>query len=356
MGISSILGALSLLGFLLFLGGIAAVVLSASQNRPVRNGVVLAVVGIVVGVLFSVISQGILIIQPTEVAVIFNTLNGDLEDPPRTAGTHIVVPVLQTVTLYPISQQEYTMSGNTSEGARSGNDAVAARTVDGQEVSLDITVLYSIDPTQANTVHRRWPVGYQDNFIRPTVRGFVRDVISAYRAVDIYGEQRTAVETSIQDLLAIRMASEGFILSDVLVRDITFSEQFSQSIENAQIAQQEAEQARLRVQQREQEAAQARAVAQGEADANVTRAEGEAQAIVLRAQAEAEALRLVSEVLAANPNLIQYQYVQNLSDNVELILVPSNSPFLFDFNSLTSGTGSLSQSAPPPEGTSEPGN
>ncbi len=356
MGISSILGALSLLGFLLFLGGIATVVLSASQNRPVRNGVVLAVVGIVVGVLFSVISQGILIIQPTEVAVIFNTLNGDLEDPPRTSGTHIVVPVLQTITIYPISQQEYTMSGSTNEGARTGNDAVRARTVDGQEVSLDITVLYSIDPTKANIVHTRWPVGYQDNFVRPTVRGFVRDTISQYRAVDIYGEQRSAVETNIQDLLAARMATEGFILSDVLVRDITFSEQFSASIENAQIAQQEAEQARLRVQQREQEAAQARAVAQGEADAVVTRAEGEAQAIVLRAQAEAEALQLVSEVLAANPNLIQYQYVQNLSDNVEIMLVPSSSPFLFDFNSLTAGAGNLSQSAPPPEGTAEPGN
>jgi regulator of protease activity HflC (stomatin/prohibitin superfamily) len=349
MGISSILGALSLLGFLLFLGGIATVVLSASQNRPVRSGVLLAVVGIIVGILFSVVSQGILIVQPTEVAVIFNTLNGDLEDPPRTAGTHIVVPVLQTVTIYPISQQEYTMSGTSNEGARAGNDAVAARTVDGQEVSLDITVLYAIDPVKANIVHRRWPTGYQDNFIRPTVRGFVRDVISAYRAVDIYGEQRTTVEQGIQDLLTARMAEEGFTLSDVLVRDITFSEQFSQSIENAQIAQQEAERARLVVQQRQQEAEQARAVAAGERDASITRAEGEAQAIVLRAQAEAQALELVAQVLSDNPNLIQYQYVQNLSDNVQLMLVPSNSPFLFDFTT-------LAESVPQPEATTEPGN
>jgi len=350
MGISSILGALSLLGFLLFLGGIAAVVLAASQGRPVRAGILLAIVGIVVGILFSVISQGILIVQPTEVAVIFNTLAGDLEDPPRNAGTHIVVPVLQTVTIYPVSQQEYTMSGTTTEGSRSGNDSVRARTVDGQEVSLDITVLYSIDPLKANIVHTRWPTGYQDNFIRPTTRGYVRDLISQYRAVDIYGEQRGAVETGVQELLAARMAEEGFILSDVLVRDITFSDQFSASIENAQIAQQEAEQARLRVQQREQEAAQARAVAQGEADAVVTRAQGEAEAIVLRAGAEAEALRLVSEVLAANPGLIQYQYVQNLSDNIQLMILPSNSPFLFDFNSLSSGEMPLQ-----PEATTEPG-
>ena len=32
--------------------------------------------------------------------------------------------------------------------------------------------------------------------------------------------------------------------------------------------------------------------------------------------------------------MIQYLYVQNLSDNVGIALVPSNSPFLFDMASL----------------------
>ena len=55
----------------------------------------------------------------------------------------------------------------------------------------------------------------------------------------------------------------------------------------------------------------------------------------IAAEAEAEALRLVSEQIAANPNLIPYQYVQRLSDNVGLALIPSNSPFLFDINTFT---------------------
>src|SRR5215216_6452162 len=99
MGVSSILGALSVLGFLAFVGGIALVVLSASQGRPVRNGILLAVIGIVVGIVFSGISEGILIVQPQQVADVFNTLNGELEDPPRRAGTRIVIPVVQQVTL-----------------------------------------------------------------------------------------------------------------------------------------------------------------------------------------------------------------------------------------------------------------
>ena len=85
------------------------------------------------------------------------------------------------------------------------------------------------------------------------------------------------------------------------------------------------------------EAQTAQTQAQGRANAAIAAAEGEAQSIEIRAKAQAEALRLVSEQIAANPSLIQYQYVQNLSDNVQLILLPSNSPFLFDLNSLSQG-------------------
>jgi regulator of protease activity HflC (stomatin/prohibitin superfamily) len=333
--ISSVLGVISLFGFLMFLAGIGLVVMAVSQGRNVRGGILLAVIGLVVGGLFSVMSSGILIVQPNERAVIVNTLTGQLETP-RSAGTSVVVPVVQAYTIYPISQQQYTMSGRELEGQTRGNDAVQARTVDGQEVALDITVLYSVNPQgdEINKLHVRWANGYQDNFVRPTVRGLIRDVVSGYRAEDIYGEARTAMEDSMQSRIGERFTQEGLILTDLLVRDITFSEQFRQAIENKQIADQEAQQAELRVRQREQEADQLRAQAQGERDANIARAQGEAQSIVLRAQAEAEALRLVSEQIAANPSLIQYIYVQNLSDNVRLALVPSGSPFLFDFNSL----------------------
>jgi regulator of protease activity HflC (stomatin/prohibitin superfamily) len=350
MGISSVLGALSLLGFLLFLGGIALVVLSASQGRPVRNGILLAVVGIVAGIVFSVISQGILIVQPNEVAVIFNTLNGNLETP-RRAGTSIIIPVIQQYTIYPIEQTQYTMSDTATEGALQGQDAVAVRSIDGQEVRVDLTILYSINPDQVNQLHQRWQNRYETDFVRPTARGIVRDVVSRYRAEDIYGEKRSELEDAIKAQLKARMDQEGLLLNDVLVRDITFSDQFAASIEQAQIAQQEAERANLIVQQKQYEADQLRAQAAGERDAAITRAEGQAQATVLQAQAQAQALRLVSEQLAANPLLLQYQYIQTVGPRVTTAIIPSNSPFLFDLQGITGNPNFL---APPvPEVTDE---
>jgi regulator of protease activity HflC (stomatin/prohibitin superfamily) len=332
-GISSLLGAVALLGFLGFLGGIGLVVVAASQGRPVRGGITLAAAGLALGLVFSVISQGILIVEPQQVAVVFNTLTGELGEP-RRPGTHIVVPVLQSATIYPIEQQQYTMSGIPAEGQVAGNDAVRGRTLDGQEVFLDISILFGINPTDANTVHIRWQNRYENDFVRPTVRGLSREVISRFRAEDIFGEQRTAVEDSLEELMAVRMDEEGFILTDLLIRDVTFSQAFTDSIERKQIAEQQALEAAFRVQEERQNAERVRVTAQGARDAEIARAEGSAQAIVLRAQAQAEALRLVSQQLAANPLLVQYEYVQRLSDNIQLALVPTNSPFLFDFQSL----------------------
>jgi regulator of protease activity HflC (stomatin/prohibitin superfamily) len=340
MGIGTVMSFIALIGFGIFILGVVGAVLAASQGRNVRNGSMLAIVGLVAGIVFSVIGQGILLLQPQEVAVVFNTVGGGLDPNPRRSGTHIILPVFQQATIYPIAQQQYTMSNVLNEGARQGeDDAVRARTTDGQEVRLDVTVLYAIDPEQANLVHTRWQTRYEDDFIRPTARGLVREVVAEFRAEEIYGQRRGEMEDAIQTRLATRMQEEGLTLSDLLIRDINFSEQFTAAIEQAQIAQQESERARLRVQQIQQEAEQARAQAEGQRDATIARAEGEAQSIVLRAQAEAEALRLVSQQIAANPALIQYQYIQSLSDNVSIVTVPSNSPFLFDFDSLTAQAG-----------------
>jgi regulator of protease activity HflC (stomatin/prohibitin superfamily) len=333
MGISSLLGALALLGFLAFLGGVALVVLSASQGRPVRNGILLAIVGIIAGVIFSGVGQGILIVPPTEVAVVVNTVNGELDPTPRRGGTHIVLPVIQQPFQYPLVQQTVTMGGATNAN---DSGAVVARSSDGQEVRMDISVIYSVDPTNVNTLHLNWQNRYPDEFVVPQARGILRDTVSGYEAADIYAGGREALSLAASDRLRARLAQDGLMLSDLIIRDITFSEQYAQAIEQAQVANQEAQRARLVVQQRQQEAEQLRVQAEGERDAAISRAEGQAQSTVLQARAEAEALRLVSEQIAANPALIQYQYIQSLADNIRLALVPSNSPFLFDFESIAS--------------------
>ncbi len=344
MGISAVIGAISLVGFLLFLVGIGQAVVSASQGRSVRSGVVLSAIGLVVGLLFSIISSGIIVVEPQENAVVFNIISGELSEP-RGAGTHIIVPVLQAATIYDISQQEYTMSDISSEGDLSGRDAVQARTRDGQQVRLDITVIYSVNPENLNQIHRRWQERYEQEFVRPTLRSEVRSVVANYAAEGIYGQTsslnasgeevlrgRAEMQRDVEESVSVEFAAEGLNLTNLLVRNIDFSTDFAQSIEDKEIEQQRLERAQTEAQRRETEA-------RGLASAEIAKAEGEKEARILRAEAEAEALRLVSERIAENPSLIDYLYVQNLADNISLAVVPSDSPFLFDFRSLQEGGG-----------------
>jgi regulator of protease activity HflC (stomatin/prohibitin superfamily) len=128
---------------------------------------------------------------------------------------------------------------------------------------------------------------------------------------------------------------------DFVLRNIQFSPEYAASVEQKQIAEQQAQQAAFVVQQRQQEAQQAREVAKGQADAAVTVAEGNAKSRIIQAEAEAKALELIQKALQDNPELLTYQYITKLAPNIQAMLLPSNSPFIMNLPSmgLTGETG-----------------
>jgi regulator of protease activity HflC (stomatin/prohibitin superfamily) len=129
----------------------------------------------------------------------------------------------------------------------------------------------------------------------------------------------------------------GLILHEFVLRNIAFSEEYADSVEQKQIAEQLAQQAAFVVEQREQEAEQARKVAQGQADAAVIEAEGRALARVIEAEAEKEALDLIAAALRGNPDLLTFEYIQKLGPAIQVMLIPSDNPFLLPLPELGSG-------------------
>ncbi len=323
MNFGSMVQVIAILAFGVGILGVAYTFTLASQGRSARGGGLLALVGFAGGIVLFIISSGILIVQPARAAVIVNVLSGELEEPARAPGTSIILPGLQEYIIYQTDQREYTMSGISREGRLQGDDAVNALTVDGQEIRLDITVLYRISREDVNQIHLNWQSRYESDYIRPTVRAVARDVVSQFEAEAIYGLEREALGGRISETVRERMATQGLTLTSLLVRQIDFNESFSQSIEEKQIEEQKLQRART-------EAERVQTEAGGRADAAEEEARGRANARLIEAHAEAEALRVISDQIAANPNLIQYLYVANLSDNVTFALLPSNSPFIFN--------------------------
>ena len=68
---------------------------------------------------------------------------------------------------YSISNQNYTMSAVSGEGQVQGDDSIRARTKDGQEVILDASVIYQVDPGKVVPLHIVWQNRYEDGIVRP---------------------------------------------------------------------------------------------------------------------------------------------------------------------------------------------
>jgi regulator of protease activity HflC (stomatin/prohibitin superfamily) len=355
MSISGILGFLALIGLIMAVAGAGLAISGVSQGKSSRPGIGLAIVGTLIAIVFFIASSGLIQVGPTQVAVVYQSVGGDpttnsLWATPLRPGVHIIPPIITEVFYYSTEARNYTMSRTSSEGQVRGDDAIAARTRDGQQVFVDVSVQYNIDPAQANQLHILWQNRYENDFVRPTVRSVVREIVANYSVNDLYTgsggtvNKLTEVSTNIESTLKEKFTENGLNMRQFLLRETTFSEEFINAVEQRQVAEQQAEQAKQEALRRETiakgEAAAAIAEAEGAATAAIARAKGEAESIRLRAAAEAEALNLINEQLSKNPMLIQWRYIENLADNVRLVLVPSNSPFLFDIQSLLAQQGS----------------
>jgi regulator of protease activity HflC (stomatin/prohibitin superfamily) len=256
------------------------------------------------------------------------------------------------------------MSSIDSEGQIAGDDAVQARTRDGQIVFVDASVIFQIDPFRVIDVHLFWQNNYVDNLIRPQARGIIRDAVALYNIEDVYSTQRAAVTEIMAEEMATVLEEGGFLLIDFVLRNIAFSSEYAVSVEQKQIAEQEALRAEFVVQSREQEANQARAIAQGDADSSAIRAEGEARATVIRAQAEADArliqaeaeataLMLLGQAIKDNPDVLILEYIEKLAGNISVMLLPADNPFLFPLPEI-GPPAPTTTTTPAPTPTAEP--
>lgn len=222
------------------------------MSRILRSGLFALAIA-VIGGCGVLLGSSTVTINPDERGVVFNNTTGELAV--LQPGIHTIVPGRDDVTIYFVGQQEYTMSGDDP-----AMGAIRSRSTDGQEVIFDVTVLYAIDPEQVITVHTRWQNRYADDFIRPTVRNVLREVAAMFTAEDIYGETRIDLQEATEEELRERLAEEGLELEAFLIRDVTFSPEFTAAIEARALAEMQALEARVQA-----EALQATAEAMAQA-------------------------------------------------------------------------------------------
>lgn len=327
------LAGLTLLGVIV-LGVVAAT--RASRRLPVKGIGSSAVILLVVSGLLFILGSGLVYVESNERGVVKTVRAGGVRPDALDSGLHWIVPVVEQVVTYDISNKTYTMSFMPQEGQQQGDDSIRARTKDGQEVIIDASVIYRIDPSKVVQLHRVWQNNYESGVVRPEVRGVIRDAVSQYGVEEVVSTKRAEMVEIISQQLIGSFGENNLELLDFILRDIHFSEEYAAAVEQKQIAEQQAQQAFFVVEQRKQEAEQARQVAQGQADAAVIAARGAAEARLIQAEAESRANQLLAASLT--PELVQYQYILRLAPGVETIFVPSGNQFILPLPASTNTT------------------
>jgi regulator of protease activity HflC (stomatin/prohibitin superfamily) len=193
------------------------------------------------------------------------SLFGKVQNDILSSGLHFVNPFVEIERL-DIKTQNYTMSGVHDEGALQGDDAIRVLTSDGLEVTIDLTVLYKLLPSEAPRLVRETGVDYTDKIVRPLTRTKIRDNSVYYEAVSLYSTKRDEFQQRIFKSIEDDFKKRGLILEQLLVRNITLPQSVKATIEQKINAEQDAQKMQFVLLKEKQEAERKRVEAQGIAD------------------------------------------------------------------------------------------
>lgn len=224
--------------------------------KTVRN---IAVAIMIAGVLSKCIVQ----INAGQIGV--KSLFGKVQNDVLSSGLHFINPFSEIQRL-DIKTQNYTMSGINDEGQKSGDDAIRVLTSDGLEVTIDLTVLYKLLPSEAPRLVRETGVDYTDKIVRPLTRTKIRDNSVYYEAVSLYSNKRDEFQQRIFKSIEEDFKKRGLVLEQLLVRNITLPASVRATIEQKINAEQDAQKMQFVLLKEKQEAERKRVEAQGIAD------------------------------------------------------------------------------------------
>src|SRR5438552_16616392 len=306
----------ALFGIILPLGR-TAVVVNGQRLPPPRSHLARGILGATLGGIIMIIGfAGPFVEVPAgNVGVVTNF--GQVQTVTLEPGLHFVIPIYQRVTNVDTRVQPHEFQ------------RIAAASHELQTVKLTGVMNYHIDGQFASDLFQRVGTDFAAKIIDPAFNDFIKTVVPDYSVNDILAK-RDEIRSLAKAQLAANLAQYHIVVDDIYIANIAFSDSFQQAIEAKQVAQQQVQTEQQILAQKQIQAQQAVAAAKGQADSTVTLAEG-----------QAKANGLLSASLT--DQILQYQYIQKLTDKITVMLLPSGNQTIFDLKGLLGQTGQAGQ-------------
>jgi regulator of protease activity HflC (stomatin/prohibitin superfamily) len=204
-------------------------------------------------------------------------------------GAHFLTPFIDTMVLYDTREQVYTTTATA--GPKSTGEVLVVQAREGLNIGLAVSVRYRLDPSRLSAIHQNLPQPVGEEVVAPVVSSIYRQLAPNYETREIFAVKREELRTQAADAIKTRLASDGIVIREVLLRDIQLPAEYARGLEGLLLkeqendrlgTEQEIKQKQVRIAELEAEAQKAREVKQAEAQAQVR---------VLQAKAEADAMQ-----------------------------------------------------------------
>ncbi len=279
-------------------------------DRLSRNALLILVILVIGGILFSLARAAVYKIRPYERGL---HLRGGkfigIDEP----GWHVQIPFVDTVIGVIVIERSGTI------------DSLAAMTAD--DVTMDVSLLYTykvIDP-----VRYQLEVLDPDAIVSGFVQGTLRDVVNT-RHMDEVMHSRAEINVAVLTILQQKQGQYGVEFILVQIQNAAPPSEVVNAIKNRMVAVQLQEQA-------EAEAQQQKTLADSQFYAAQKQADGEAYQTITIAEAQAEALRIILQELedkgALGEQYIQVLIAQELRQNSKWIISDGSTMPVIDFTS-----------------------
>ena len=260
----------------------------------------------VVAFILLILTFGLVEISPGYVGVVTNL--GVVQEEELPPGIHYIVPIINGITEFDTRVRAVKVENYT------------AASQEQQDLFLNLTLNYHVIPDEASVIVSTVGLDFQDKIVMPRLLDIPKSITDDYRTAVVLNSRDEIRERSI-DLLSQALAPYGLVVDNIALENFGYSAEFNAAIEERAIAEQAVETRQQELEQARVRAEQARVVAEGEAQARIAEAEG-----------EAEANRLLNASLT--PELLQWQAIQRLQDNITIALVPSDGGLILDVGQL----------------------
>lgn len=274
---------------------------TGKRGRPSMPNPIRGMRGKAVWIILAVVLLGVVApstftyIGPGNVGIVIHKLGGGVDRKPLGPGLHFRNPLTTGIEEYPTYMQTLVLTRGTEDG--SGNDEINVNSVEGQPVSLDVSLSFELDDARVPVLYSTFRTdihSIQHGFVRQTIRQALQEVVGGQEIAAILGPKKAEVVNRAQALLSERLAAYGFVVKQFTVNEIRAPQSVMDAIGAKNVMQQQALMAQNELQKNMYQA-------QGDS----IKAAGRAMAILAEARAQAEANQLLSQSIT--PTLVQYE-------------------------------------------------